>query len=1135
MPITDEQQLAYQYMGEKPAVISAAAGSGKTFVLAERVQYLLSRPEAGIRADRLAVVTFTNKAAEELKSRLTVRLEYEAEQSGSAYLAEQLGRFADARISTISSFCLQLLRENITRTSWDSGFDMLDEADAALLRKKAFKSLMTEIYADREQKARFLSGFRNENELEATITDFYEFAASLGDIDQWAEKQRENFTEDGYRETYVRPLLSRAAEVFDRCAEEMSNLTQLVPYSAYGDKLGVYLADYADALKEMGEAAQSDPKRIPDLKKKIPARIPTSKDQDDKACAEVIKARRDRIKKEWEKAFGYIEAAAVIEGEPEECGELFELIFGLYKRYKSIYTELKLENNCADFSDVEQGLLELLKKSPQTAEKIRSQLDYIIVDEFQDSNDIQYEIFRLLSRKGKNLYFVGDVKQCIYGFRNANPYILAGLLDNPRWQPLLMNMNFRSSDNVIKSVNLAFGGLQSQSFNGGLPWENMTAGRGIEECDANETELVLVDADKSVDGKSPVEKEAEYVAARISRMVRDGFLIHDKGEVRPARYGDFAVLLRSDSAKGPVYRKALTELGIPCVNKGERNYTDLSEVQMVVNLLKTLVNPFDDNALAAVLMSPLYRFDGKDMAELKLMGQGRLFAAVNRLAGSTDDDLPPVGSCDDEAQDGEMPDDRELAAKAKAFISDYRLLRKISGDCTTEKLLRRLYTMTDLLSVMSVGYRGGERADNLRLLLHYGAKYESVQDFILFMENAKRNSLEMKTAVQNEEEERSVKIITIHGSKGLQYPVVFLSDTNRRPNMRDVTAPVICDGKAGIGLMLTDMSKPVRFVTACHTAVAESLADKQRGEELRLLYVAMTRAIDKLIITASDKVKGEPLSPSDAAESGSFFEFLLERTEENSRLCRFARIAAAETPAQSEKTGDQAAEITVDREKIKKNLAFSYPYKLQTKAPAKVTATQLGVERSVMEDETDENAFYLSLPLFMKNGRKITGKEKGDIYHKVMENIDFADSNARAQLDRMVEDGTLTADERGAVKTEDIEKFLLSPLCRRITASAEVEREFPIFTLVNPADIDSADQSDLSFLQGIADLYFEEQGEIVLVDYKTNTNVTADYLRHTYKGQLSIYKKALEEMTGLPVKECVLYSFSLGETIEVEV
>ena len=171
----------------------------------------------------------------------------------------------------------------------------------------------------------------------------------------------------------------------------------------------------------------------------------------------------------------------------------------------------------------------------------------------------------------------------------------------------------------------------------------------------------------------------------------------------------------------------------------------------------------------------------------------------------------------------------------------------------------------------------------------------------------------------------------------------------------------------------------------------------------------------------------------------------------------------------------------------------------------------------------------------MKNGRKITGKEKGDIYHKVMENIDFADSNARAQLDRMVEDGTLTADERGAVKTEDIEKFLLSPLCRRITASAEVEREFPIFTLVNPADIDSADQSDLSFLQGIADLYFEEQGEIVLVDYKTNTNVTADYLRHTYKGQLSIYKKALEEMTGLPVKECVLYSFSLGETIEVEV
>ena len=1135
MPITDEQQRAYQYMGEKPAVISAAAGSGKTFVLAERVQYLLSKPEANIRADRLAVVTFTNKAAEELKTRLTERLEYEAEQSGSAYLSEQVGRFSDARISTISSFCLQLLRENITQTSWDSGFEMLDETDAALLSKKAVKSLMDGIFSDEREKTEFLSRFRSESELEGIITDFYEFAASLADFDGWAKQQRESFTEEGYRRVYVKPLLKRAAEIFDKCSDEMSRLEDFTPDSSYGTALNQYLSDYADALKQMSITAELNPERIPDLKKKIPARIPSSKDAYDKTCSEEIKTQRDRIKKSCEKAFSFIEAAAVIEVEPEECGEQFELLVRLYKRYKSIYSEMKLERNCADFSDVEQGLLELLRNSPQTAQKIRGQLDYIIVDEFQDSNDVQYEIFRLLSRDEKNLYFVGDVKQCIYGFRSANPYILAGLLDNPKWQPLLMNMNFRSSDDVIKSVNCAFGGLHSQSFNGGLPWEDMTAGRGIAECEKNKTELVLVDADRSVDGKSPVEREAEYVAARISQMVREGFSVHDKAKTRPARYGDFAILLRSDSARGPVYRKALTELGIPCVNKGERNYTDLSEVQMVVNLLKTLVNPFDDNALAAVLMSPLYRFDGEDMAKLKLMGQGCLFAAANRLAGSGDDDLPPVGSYDDEAHDGEIPDDRELASKAKAFISDYRLLRKASGDCTTEKLLRRLYTMTDLLSIMSVGYRGEERADNLRLLLHYGAKYESIQDFILFMESAKRNSLEMKTAAQNEEEERSVKIITIHGSKGLQYPVVFLADTNRRPNMRDMTSPVIYDSKAGVGLMVTDMSKPVRFTTACHITAADALAEKQRGEELRLLYVAMTRAIDKLIITASDKVKNEPLEPFAAAEPGSYFEFLLQRLEEKPDLCRFTRIAADEKPTAFRARDGADRKITVDKEKIKENLAFSYPYKLQTKAPAKVTATQLGVERSVMEDETDENAFYLSLPLFMKNGRKITGKEKGDIYHKVMENIDFADGNAKAQLDRMVLDGTLTADERGAVKTEDIEQFLQSDLCRRITFSAESEREFPIFTLVNPAEIDNPDDSDLSFLQGIADLYFVEDGEIVLVDYKTNSNVTADYLRQTYKGQLSVYKKALEEMTGLPVRECVLYSFSLGEEIEVEV
>ena len=295
--------------------------------------------------------------------------------------------------------------------------------------------------------------------------------------------------------------------------------------------------------------------------------------------------------------------------------------------------------------------------------------------------------------------------------------------------------------------------------------------------------------------------------------------------------------------------------------------------------------------------------------------------------------------------------------------------------------------------------------------------------------------------------------------------------------------------------------------------------------------------MDKLIMTASDRQRkpGEQLPLEKAAHSDSYLSFLLAAAERDSNFCRFTRIGADKEIIRCTDGGRKKVYARpLDEAKIRENLAYSYPYDLQTRTPAKITATQLGVERSVMEDETDENAFYLSLPLFMKNGRQITGKEKGDIYHKVMENLDFSNPCAAEQLDAMEEDGTLTADERKAVEDRDIDKFLQSRLCARIAAAEEVQREFPVFTLVNAAEIPDAMAEDMSFLQGIADLYFVEDGEIVLVDYKTNRNVTPAYLVQTYEGQLRIYKKALEEMTGLPVRECVLYSFWLGEGIEVK-
>ena len=1135
MKATQEQYNAFTYKGEKPAVISASAGSGKTAVLAERVQFLLKDRESGVRADRLAVVTFTEKAAAELRSRLAARIEQEAADSGDPYLSEQLERLEDARISTISSFCLGLLKENVTLTDRDSGFSVLDETDARILQRQAAQQLLSEVYADGQLRNELSELFGSKDELEAAIFPFGEFASGLDDREGWLKRQEESFTEEGYEKAYCLPLRERAARMLEQAAALLTKAAEKIPgadgyFLAARECFGVYAQELTELSRAVGD---KDKPALLSYAKAFSKRLPSAKSAEEKEAAEGIKAARDQAKKLYEKAMGYVEATISIKGEADGCKRLSRLFIRLFSRYEDIYSALKRERNAVDFSDIEQSLLKLLTQHPETAQKLRNSFDYIIVDEFQDSNDIQYRIFTLLSREGKNLYFVGDVKQCIYGFRNANPYILSSLLSDSRWQPLPMNMNFRSSDSVIDSVNAFFREDTPESFNGGLPWQDMESGLGVKADEENRTELVMIDSFPPFDGRTAEEREAAYAAKRIKEMVEQGFTVHDMGTARPVRYGDFAILLRSESARGGIYRRALEEAGIPAVTKGGRSFTDLSEITLVCNILKLLTDPFDDTAMTAVLMSPLYQFSGEDMARLRMTGCSYFYTALNNLAGSS-------GEIDAETPDDEAicpADPSALAAKAADFIRDYRLLRKRSYDNSTDRLLRFLYTLTGLPSLMGAGEKGRERRDNLRLLLHYARRYDSLQDFLAFIENAKRQKLEMKEAVQNDKEAASVKIMTVHGSKGLQFPVVFLCDTNRRPNRRDVTAPIIYDNRAGMGIMLSDLTKPARFNTACHKYVADVILDKQKGEELRLLYVAMTRAMEKLIITGSVRqrkadVRQEPVK---AAEEESYLGLLLRRLEKEPSMCSFTRIAADEPIISSFGESEEQEQVFVDEEKIRKNLAFVYPYEKQTKAPAKVTATQLGVERSVMEDETDENAFYLSLPLFMKNGRKITGKERGDIYHKVMEYIDFSYKDAKGQLDRMAADGTLTADERGAVDTEEISRFLVGELCARIAAADEIKREFPVFTLVNPAEIPDPKPEDMSFLQGIADLYFVEKGEIVLVDYKTNRGVTAEYLTQTYSGQLAIYKKALEEMTGLHVKECVLYSFALGEAIEVNV
>lgn len=1128
MKFTDEQLRAVEAPRELPSVVSAAAGSGKTTVLISRVLRLITM-ENPVSADRLAIVTFTEKAAAELMSRLESRMdELVSENPENELYARQRIRLKDARVSTISSFCLSLLRENTELLPYDGDFAVCDETEAKLIRAEAMNALYKDICDFSPEKRREINKLiGGKNEIFSVVGGIYDFLTALPDREGFLAQQTAIFADPAlYKKTYVDPLAEKAASLAGGADKILAAAFDELCASdgKYETALSAYIADYrAFALSVKTAFETENLAALPGLSAGGGLRLPGAKG-DDKEKGEQMTKLRDEAKALLEQSLSFAETLSSAESDRETCGREIAILEELCGLFAEKYAKLKTARNCVDFSDLEATLLALLKSPAGQRKNLGSGFGYIIVDEFQDSNDVQYEIFRLLSDGEKNLYFVGDVKQCIYGFRGANPFVFASLIG--KYNTLLINGNFRSSDSVIESVNRLFGGAQLPAAFSGGDWQPMEAKRGVVATGENKTELVRVDYSADEDGTAA---EAQYVAARIRKMLDDGFPVTRKdGSVSPCRVGDFTILLRSDSGRIKIFSDALAAAGIPSVSKGGRNFTDLTEIDLAVSLLKVISNPYDNAALAGIMMSPLFCFSAEEMARIRLK---------SRADKSFDEDLFGAAL---KLSSGEAALSRKLAG----LVSKIRLWRKISADISLSGLIRYIFSETDLLAVERAGYKGDERVGNLRLLESYAETFEKsggdLSGFIIYIESVRRQKLEMPQAVPAESDAASVKIMTMHASKGLQFPVVFICCTNSRPDKRDSSQPFVFDITSGIGAMVNDFDKPARFDTAPHKLVNAVCAEKRAGEELRLLYVAMTRAEEKLIITAANGCSGKkpptavPLDFS--ASAGSHCDFI------KTALCRipdrgaFIGVSIAEAAAQEifkPSCTENAAEA-VDEAKIERNLAFVYPYQKQTEIPAKLTATQLGVAREESDKTEESTAFYMGLPLFMKNRKRVTPKERGDIYHKAMEYLDFSAAHAGAELERLVSDGTMTADEVKIIDSRAVQAFLDSPLGRRAAKSGEVHREFPIFTLVNAGGLPDPQDEDLSFVQGIADMFFVENGEIVLVDYKTNVNITEKSLSDEYRGQLCIYKKALTEMTGKKVAACYLFSFSLGQEIPVE-
>ena len=1095
---TEEQKEAISYDGGS-AIVSAAAGSGKTAVLVERVIRILKDEENPVNADELVVATFTEKAAGELKTRLNAALSSAIrENPESEHLKSQLLRLEDASISTISAFCLRLLRNNSAAAGLSPDFSIIDEAESRLLLSKSLETVLEEFYetASEADKALIYDwyGGENDSELYGYVSFLHGFLRKLPDpkksTAQWLDIYE---NPDKYKEKYQQECIELSVRPL------VSDIMSILPKPDPSEKKSFgYLTEWNDFLDKLAAISGVDPdaENVPSLDEILsfsPPAIPRkSKDFDN----EWIKDLNKRLKGLWEKISLELSLSPDFSRNTAAAAPVIKILLDLAFKTDKEFSKRKQLKNKLDFADAEIFALRLLKNE-KIASELRRCISVIIVDEFQDSNDMQYELFRALSRDGQNLFFVGDIKQSIYRFRGANPRVFSRVMEDPHFKKIYLNRNFRSNGKVIDSVNALFEGTMTRTL-GEVEYDDnakLTLGATIyTEDDSYNTELIRVFGENSPSARAG---EAAYIADRIKSMVESGFTVTDKDGRRPCRYGDFAVLMGKYSFNAHIYKKAFRAASVPFEAKEDGAFTDFFEVKLMLSLLRIIDNPYYNRDIAAVLTLPPYSFTPDELAELKLAGgikHKKLFSGIESYAKTN--------------------------PKAKRFYDEFTELREFASEHSVEQLVRKIYDESDVVTAILAMPDGDKRGSNLRLLINYAKQFSEngirgLYDFLGYMETISRSGVRLAEAQSAAASDNSVKIMTIHGSKGLEFPICVIANT---PSLyvQKGTGKIAADIDAGIGMQAVDHKRRLVINTYLHQYINSLNTRQELSEEMRLLYVAATRAKEKLIFTA----------PVKSAEGyKSHLKWIMESRAVAKNLIKVEDIYDYK-PEKQDKSEEQSSEKVIIKP------FAEYKFLRYASIPAKVTATQAGV-KSVDDfaEKVEEVDRFLPLPSFSKKDepKKLKGKKKGDAYHKAMELMDF--TGGVSQLDELFERGKLTETERASIDEKEVECFLASDLCRRINQSGEVYKEFPIFCEYCPDDF--PEDEEKPFVQGIADLFFVENGEIVLVDYKTNSNATPDVLREEYEGQLKIYGEALEKMTGLKVKERYLWAFTLKKTVKI--
>ena len=1145
---TPAQKLAIETRGGS-ILVSAAAGSGKTRVLTQRLAAWVTDPEQPQDIDRFLVITYTRAAAAELRGRILNTLsDLAAADPGNPRLRRQSTLCCRAHIETIHSFCASLLREHCHSLGLAPDFRVAEEERAAQLRERVLEHCLEAAYETIDTDPGFRSladtvgAGRDDARLAGLLLELHAQMQSHPDPAAWAASQRRALYAPGAQDLaetpWGRELLENAAALAGHWAAALEEALERLAQGpeAVQNAYGGSLAETAEALRLLAcrapsgwEAARAClPIPFPRLKAIRGEKPPE---------AQWAQQRREACKK----AMAHLEKqlfgpSAPLLADLRATAPAMEALLDLAVRFDEQYAREKRRLNLVDFSDLEHLSLQLLWDSENRAptvmaREISRRFTEILVDEYQDVNAVQDLLFHCLSRKGENLFLVGDVKQSIYRFRLADPGIFldkcaqarpVGTEGAPLWR-IDLQENFRSRGCVLDACNQVFSALMSPRL-GELEYDEAAALRlgASYYPDPDRESPVRLRVLTPPAGEAGAERpdaaawEARYVAEEIRRLVQSGTTVTADGETRPVGYGDIAILLRAPGGSGPAYRRALLEAGIPlAADQGEGFFPSL-EITVLLSLLAVIDNPHQDVPLLSVLRSPFFGFTPENLAEIRAAAREGDFYTALCAAGEAD-------------------------PRCRDFLDFIDGLRDLAPDLAPEALLQRIYAQRDLPALCAAMPGGQARVENLQALLQLALQFRQTGQLGLhaFVRWLRRRQARGDGPAAGGGD--GVQIMSIHRSKGLEFPVVFLADTARRFNLRDARQAVLVHPVLGLGPKRVDPARRLEYPTVARQAIAARLRRETLSEELRVLYVAMTRARERLIITCTMEFPETPPGPPEAEEllaDGSMAAWLLRAAMLPDSPIDLAPAVPGEGDADAAETAQPAVpEATVPPPETTA-LDWIYPHPGAVALPSKLTATEL---KQAADSPDPEARPLLSpgrrsfrRPVLRREARPLSPTERGTAAHLALQYLDFAKTGSRealaGELARLETLGLLTPAQAAAVDTGQLLGFFQGPLGRRILSAERVWRELRFSLLCEAGRWYPEAAGEEILLQGVVDCCFLEDGGLTILDYKTDAVTAGNWQTKAehYRIQLETYALAMTRVLGHPVKQGILYFLQGG-------